>query len=158
MINTGDLSFADSKALSTPEHQTALSQFVQTQAEKDALSPAPSGVGQRIWDVTREGINKIPEGFVHSLDTHQILTSIGTGLLMGAASRALLSEFQPLPRVIGEAMTAYFLGKPVVECYHGAVEAKTMADMHRASSILGVAVGGMPVSMLEGAIGTNWTV
>ena len=155
MTNSGDAHIGELKLASTPEHQVALSRFVQNQIEKDAGAAAPERATERMIDVTREGIARIPEGFKHSLNPRTILPNIGTGIVLGALSKALLPESGPVASVVGELMSAYFLGKPLVDCYSRAIEAKTMADMHRAASILGDSIGGMPVSMIEGSIGSK---
>lgn len=137
------------------EQQTLLSQQVQSQAQRDAMTAAPSGAGERIWDVTKEGISKIPEGFINSLDPHNILPNVGMGVAIGAAARLILPEAGPVGKVAGAALGAYFVGEPLVKSYSLALAAKNMNDMHIASDHLGNTLGGMPVAMVEGGIGAK---
>jgi hypothetical protein len=145
------------------EGGVALSQYVMTEAERaagnrttaanDANMAAPTGAGQRMWDVTKEGVTKIPDGFMNSLDPHNILPNVGMGFAIGAATKLILPEAGPVAKVAGTALAAYFFGKPVYDTYKGAYFAETMGDMHHASDILGNAIGGLPVGMAEGAAG-----
>ncbi len=137
------------------EQQTLLSQQVQTQAQIDSKIAAPSGAGERMWDVTKEGLSKIPEGFINSLDPHNILPNVGMGVAIGAAVKLILPEAGPVGRVAGAALGAYFVAEPVVKSYSLAIAAKNMNDMHMASDHLGNTLGGMPVAMVEGGIGAK---
>lgn len=135
--------------------QIPLIHHLQDQARNEALAPAPDSAGQRVWDVTKEGVQKIPEGFINSLDPHNILPNVGMGLAIGAATKILLAEGGPVAKVATGLLTGYFLGKPLVESYGKALTAENMGEMHDAASILGNAVGGLPVAMVEGGIGAK---
>ena len=151
----------------TPEQQNdnghndgrvALSQFIMTEAEKrsghtTSGDAAPSSFGERAWETTKEGVQKIPQGFMNSLNADNILPNVAAGALIGAATRILLPESGPVAKVAGTALTAYFLGKPMYETYKEAYFAESMNDIHHASDIFGNAVGGLPVGMAEGALG-----
>jgi hypothetical protein len=153
----GDVAIRDGASLQSQSHdsQVALSQYVQTQAEKDAMTAAPASAARRFLDVTKEGIEDIPAGFIHSLDWHRILPNVGMGVAIGAATKLLLPEGGPVAAVAGGLMTAYFIGKPLLQTYTMAYDAKNMLDMHKAASVFGDAIGGMPVSMVEGGIGAR---
>lgn len=137
------------------EQQQLLSQQVQTQAQRDAMIAAPSSAGERMWDVTKDGLAKIPEGFVHSLDPANILPNVGMGVAIGAAAKLILPEAGPVGKVAGIALAAYFVGEPIVKSYSLAIAAKNMNDMNIASQHLGDTLGGMPVAMIEGGIGAK---
>ncbi|MBS1956680.1 MAG: M4 family metallopeptidase [Cyanobacteria bacterium SZAS-4] len=137
------------------EQQTLLSQQVQTQAQRDAMIAAPSSAGERMWDVTKDGLAKIPEGFMHSLDPRNIIPNVGMGVAIGAAAKLILPEAGPVGKVAGVALAAYFVGEPIVKSYSLAIAAKNMNDMNIASSHLGDTLGGMPVAMVEGGIGAK---
>ncbi|HEY9683611.1 MAG TPA: M4 family metallopeptidase [Drouetiella sp.] len=137
------------------EAQMSLSQHVQTQAERNAQIAAPSSAGERMWDVTKDGVSKIGEGFVNSLDPHNILPNVGMGVAIGAAAKLILPETGPVGRVAAAALGAYFVAEPVVKSYSLALAAKNMNDMNIASDHLGNTLGGMPVAMFEGGIGAK---
>ena len=137
------------------EAQAQLSQQVQAQAQREAMAAAPSGAGQRMWDVTKEGISEIPAGFVRSLDPHNIIPNVAMGAVIGAAAKFILPETGPVGRVAGLALGAYFVGAPLVKSYSLAIGAENMGQMHQASQHLGDALGGMPVNMVEGGIGAK---
>lgn len=142
-----------SKYVMTKEEMA--NQDARHSAANEAWAPAPSSAGQRMWDVTKEGVEKIPQGFVNSLDYHNILPNVGMGFAIGAGTRLLLAESGPVAKVAGTLLGAYFIGKPLVETYSHAYTAQTMADMHQASDIFGNAIGGLPVAMVEGGIGAR---
>lgn len=121
----------------------------------EALKAAPEGAGQRMWDVTKEGVTKIPQGFVNSLNPEHILPNVGIGVLIGAGTKLLLPKGGPVAKVAGGLLAGYFLGKPMYDSYSMAWNAKTMADMHNASSMWGDTIGGLPVGMIEGGIGAK---
>lgn len=146
--------------------ETDISKYVMTKEEManqdarhqiatEAWAPAPSSAGQRMWDVTKEGVEKIPQGFMNSLAPENILPNVGMGVAIGAGTRLLLAEGGPTAKVAGYLLGAYFLGKPMVETYSKAYTAQTMGDMHEASDIFGNAIGGLPVAMVEGGIGAR---
>lgn len=124
-------------------------------ASPDHSAPAPESTAQRLWDVTKDGVTKIPEGFVNSLDPKHILPNVGIGFLIGAGTKLLLPAGGPVTKVAGGLLAGYFIGKPMVDSYSMAWNAKTMADMHAASSVWGDTIGGLPVGMLEGAVGAK---
>jgi hypothetical protein len=111
--------------------------------------------GERMWSVTRDGISKIPEGFQKSLTFDNAASNVAIGITIGAASRALLPLTGPFGKGAAFGTSAYFIGKPLVESYTMALSAQTQADMNRASSHLGDAVGGMPVAFAEGMVGAK---
>ena len=119
----------------------------------DAMAPAPNSLGQRLAQVTEDGIKKIPEGFKHSLDPKHILPNMAVGFGIGAGSKLILPEGGPVAKAAGLAMGAYFVGKPIAESYLMAANAKTVGDMNVASSFFGDTVGGMPVAMAEAGVG-----
>jgi len=123
-----------------------------TQATGDA---APSSVAERLWDVTRDGVMKIPDGIVKSLNAQDILPNVATGFFVGAGLRGMMRAAGPVGRTAEVALATYFIGKPLVGTYIDAVQAKTRDDMNRASSNLGDTIGGAPVAMVEGAIGAR---
>jgi len=145
----------NNQAPANNDHQIALAQHVQTQAQNDAMAPAPSSAVQRMVDVTKEGSGHLWEGFKHSFDPANIIPNVSIGFAIGAATKLLLPETGPVGAVAGLALGAYFLGKPLVETYKLAIDAKTMQDMHNASQNFGEVIGGMPVSMIEGGIGAG---
>ena len=132
---------------------SASSGAVVRNAVADGL--APSSVTDRMWDVTKEGVHHLGDGFMNSLDYRNIVPNVGAGIIIGAATKALLAEGGPVAKVAGGLMTAYFLGRPMVETYGAAINAKTQTDMHDASVMWGNAIGGLPVSMAEGAVGAK---
>ena len=67
-----------------------------TQAQRDAMTAAPSSAGERMWDVTKDGLAKIPEGFVNSLDPKNILPNVGMGRPVLASSAKKYSSRPPL--------------------------------------------------------------
>lgn len=138
----------------------ALSQYVMTEAQQKAMgvasdndAAAPDTFGERAWLTTKEGVQKIPQGFMNSLNPDHILPNVAAGALIGAATRIILPESGPIAKVAGVALTTYFLGKPMYDTYKGAYFAETMGDIHNASDIFGNTIGGLPVGMAEGAIG-----
>ncbi len=145
----------------TDERQVGLSQQIMSGAIADAqsqgkdLRAAPDSAWQRMADVTVDGVKKIPEGFVHSLDPHLIIPNVALGAAIGAGAKLLLPKSGPVGTIAGLALGTYFIGKPLVETYHGAYVARTMDDMNRASSMLGDTVGGLPVSMVEAGVGAK---
>jgi hypothetical protein len=144
------------KGITAPtEAQTLLSQHVQTQAQRDAMTAAPSSAGERMWDVTKEGVSKIPEGFKNSLSLENIIPNIATGAVIGAAAKLILPEAGPLGKVAGVALGAWFVGAPIVKSYSLALGAENMSQMHQASTHLGDTLGGMPVNMIEGGLGAK---
>jgi hypothetical protein len=146
------------------EGAVGLSQYVMTEAERAAGNKqlaagndhgmaAPGSAGERMWDVTKEGVTKIPQGFMNSLDVNNILPNVGMGFAIGAATKLILPEAGPVAKVAGTALAAYFFGKPMYDTYKTAYFANTMDEMHHASDIFGNAIGGLPVGMAEGAVG-----
>lgn len=128
---------------------------VDAKASRDRDAVAPASAERRVWEVTKLGVQEIPNGFVNSFDSSHILPNIGIGLAIGAGSKLLLAEGGPVAKVAGGLMTAYFVGTPLVNGYGKAVFAKNMGDIYDGASILGDAVGGLPVAMAEGAIGAK---
>ncbi len=120
----------------------------------DAMAPAP-GLAQRMWDVTKEGVKQIPEGFVNSLDPKNILPNVTIGAGIGATMKAVLPEGGPVAKAASGALGLYFVGKPLLESYYMAATAQTNLDMYKAERHLGDTLGGMPVSMVEGAVGAK---
>lgn len=140
---------------------SGLDKYLQDQARKEAFGApagsdkelAPESTAQRLWDVTKEGVTKIPEGFRHSLDPSHILPNVGMGVAIGAATKFLLPAGGPVGKVAGGLLATYFVGKPMFDSYNAAYHARTMADMHRAADMWGDTVGGLPLGMVEGGIG-----
>ncbi len=126
-----------------------------SQAQGRDLRAAPDSAWTRMADVTVDGLKKIPDGFIHSLDPKLILPNIAIGAAIGAGARLILPKSGPVGAVAGIALGTYFVGKPLVETYHGAYVARSMEDMNAASSLLGDTLGGMPVTMLEAGIGAK---
>jgi hypothetical protein len=142
--------------------RTQLAQYVLTEAQNDARkmyakddpnAPAPTSAGQRMWEVTKDGIGKVPEGFMNSLDPNHILPNVGMGFLIGAGTKLILPAGGPVAKVAAVAMGTYFIGKPLYDTYKGAYTATTMGEMDAASDILGNMIGGLPVTMVEGGVG-----
>ncbi|MDZ4836416.1 MAG: M4 family metallopeptidase [Candidatus Melainabacteria bacterium] len=121
----------------------------------DAMAPSPDSLGERLWTVTKEGAKQIPEGFKNSLDPQNILPNVAIGFGIGAGMKAVLPEGGPVAKAAGGALGLYFVGKPLLESYYMAATANTQIDMYHASTHLGDAVGGMPVAMVEGAVGAK---
>lgn len=140
-----------------PQHDPAdLVRQIQAQARQDAMAAAaPESASQRMLDVTALGIKKIPQGFVNSLDPNYIIPNVALGFAIGAGTRLLLPAGGPVTKVAMTAMAGYFLGKPLVDTYSMAYDAKTMGDMQNAASLFGDTVGGLPVMMVEGGIGAK---
>lgn len=153
MTNLEGAQISATKITAHPEQQSYLSQFVQTEAEKEAATAAPARAAQRLIGVTKEGIARIPEGFMRTLDLHSVLPNIGAGFAIGALSKAFLPDSGPVATMANGLMTAYFLGKPLLDCYQEAFNAKTMSEMHHAAAGLGNLIGGMPVHMVESRFG-----
>ena len=86
MTDVGEAAIHDTRGEKAGEREVSLSQTVQRQSEKDAMTPAPEKALQRMVDVTRDGIQKIPEAFIHSLDPHNILPNVAIGFAMGAVT------------------------------------------------------------------------
>ncbi len=121
----------------------------------DALAPAPSALSDRLWDNTVNGIKKVPDGFVHSLDPRNIMPNLAIGATIGVATKAFLPATGPAGKVAAGALGAWFVGKPLVESYWQAGTATNMLQMDLASTHLGDMVGGLPVAAVEGGIGAK---
>jgi hypothetical protein len=121
----------------------------------DALAPAPSGLGERLWDNTVNGIKKAPEGFVHSLSLDHLTSNLAIGATIGIATKTFLPAAGPAGKVAAGALGAWFIGKPLAESYWGAGTATNMLQMDVASTQLGDMVGGLPTAMVEGGIGAK---
>jgi hypothetical protein len=141
------------------EGQVGLSQQIMAGAIADTqakdLRAAPESALTRMADVTVDGIKKIPEGFKHSLDPSLILPNVAIGAAIGAGTKLLLPKSGPVGAIASIALGGYFIGKPLVETYHGAYVARTMEDMNNASTLLGETLGGMPVTMVEAGVGAK---
>lgn len=143
------------------EKQVGLSQQILQGAIADAQQPgrdlraAPDSAMQRMADVTVDGFKKIPQGFVNSLNPDHILPNVAIGAAIGAGMRLVLPKSGPVGAIASLAVGGYFVGKPLVDTYHGAYVARTMEDMNAASSLLGDTLGGMPVVMVEAGIGAK---
>lgn len=143
------------------ESQIGLSQQIMQGAIADAqqsgrdLRAAPDSAMQRMADVTVDGLKKIPQGFVHSLDPEHILPNVAIGAAIGAGMKLVLPKSGPVGALASVAIGGYFVGKPLVETYHGAYVARTMEDMNAASNLLGDTLGGMPVAMVEAGVGAK---
>lgn len=137
------------------EDQVSLSQRVQAETVKDKQDAVPSSALGRMVKVTEDGIKEIPQGFYNSFDYHNILPNLTAGFVIGGASRLLLPEGGPVATVAGLAMGAYFLGKPIVNTYGAAIDAKTPEDMHKAAVMFGDTVGGLPVTLVEAGVGAK---
>lgn len=147
---------------STKRGDVELSQYITNEAERvagkttvadDSMMAAPTSAGQRMWDVTTEGVTKLGDGFMNSLDPDHILPNVGMGMAIGAATRLILPEAGPVAKVAGTALAGWFLGKPLYDTYKTAYFAENMAEMHHASDMWGNTIGGLPVGIAEGALG-----
>ena len=147
----------------TDPNRMHLSQQVQSMAEIGgrfggrfgAAKAAPSSAGERVWEVTKEGLSKIPEGFENSLNPERILPNLGISAAVGAAVKLALPEAGPVGRLAGTVLAVSLIGEPIVHSYSMAVSAKTMNQMHLASDTLGNTLGGMPLLMIESSLGAK---
>lgn len=121
----------------------------------DAMAPVNESLPSRLWTVTKEGAKSIPEGFVNSLDPSNILPNVAIGFGFGAGMKVALPEGGPVAKAAGGALGLYFVGKPLLESYYMAATANTQIDMYHAKTHLGNTVGGLPVAMVEGAVGAK---
>ncbi|MBZ0185411.1 MAG: M4 family metallopeptidase [Candidatus Obscuribacterales bacterium] len=119
----------------------------------DAMAPAPGSAMDRVWDVTKDGISKIPEGFSQALDPRNILPNVTLGAVIGAGTKLILPSKGAVAKVAGGLIGVVFIGKPLVESYAMALNAETMGDMDKASTHLGDTLGGLPVAVVEGGAG-----
>ncbi|MBC7996295.1 MAG: M4 family metallopeptidase [Leptolyngbya sp.] len=156
-LETGKAQQANPKA----EQQAGLSQYMQLQqideaqrhtARQESMSDS---AGQRMWDVTKDGVKAIPQGFRNSLNADHILPNVAIGFAIGAAAKLILPRTGPVGAIAGGALATYFVAAPVAEVYHGAYTAKNMDDMDKASKLLGDTVGGMPIMMVEAGVGAK---
>ena len=118
----------------------------------DSNELAPEDLGDRLLQVSKDGFAKAPEAFKHSLNPGNILPSVTIGFGLGAAMKL------PLPPVAKAAIGVVGLAafsEPFVNSYSKAIRADTMADMNEASSILGDALGGMPVTIAGAGLGAT---
>lgn len=143
------------------ERRVGLSQQIMEGAIADAkgqgpdLRAAPDSAWQRMADVTVDGFKKIPQGFIHSLNPEHILPNVAIGAAIGAGMKLILPKSGPVGAIASVAVGGYFIGKPLVDTYHGAYVARTMEDMNNASNMLGDTLGGMPVVMVEAGVGAK---
>lgn len=145
------------------ERETVLNQFVLTQSINDAKSggrstrpdAAPDSLGQRLVDVTVDGISKVPEGIRNSLNVNDILPNVAVGFGIGFGAKALLPAAGPVGKVIAGAGGLYFVGKPLVESYGMAAMAQTKGDMENAGTHFGNSIGAMPIAIVEGGVGAK---
>ncbi|HEY9783848.1 MAG TPA: M4 family metallopeptidase, partial [Candidatus Obscuribacterales bacterium] len=128
---------------------------IPADAQHHLEEAAPAGAGERLWEVTKDGIKKIPQGFIHSLDPRNIIPNVAIGFGIGAGTKLLLPKAGPVGKVAAAAIGLYFVGKPLLTGYGKAYFAETRGDMDEASTILGDTVGGMPVAIVEGGIGAK---
>lgn len=139
--------------------QEIIDRNVKTEAREnllvDAMAPAPSALGDRLWNNTVDGAKKIPAGFVHSLAPENIAPNLAIGATIGIATKAFLPATGPAGKVAAGALGAWFIGKPLVESYWQAGTATNMLQMDLASTHLGDMVGGLPVAAVEGGIGAK---
>ncbi|HEY9678548.1 MAG TPA: M4 family metallopeptidase [Drouetiella sp.] len=133
-----------------------LSASVQTQAQIDSHIAAPSSAGDRMWDVTKNSVNYIEDGFKSSLTLDALKNNMIAGAVIGAATKVILPETGAVGKVAGAVLGAYFVGEPLVKSEYMAYKADNMAQMKDASEYLGNAIGGMPVGMVEGGIGAKF--
>lgn len=141
------------------EGQVGLSQQIMQGAIADTqakdLRAAPDSALTRMADVTVDGIKKVPEAFKNSFTLDTLLPNVAIGAAIGAGMKLILPKSGPVGAIASVAVGGYFIGKPLVETYHGAYVARTMGDMDKASSLLGETIGGMPVAMVEAGIGAK---
>lgn len=160
----GQNELSDSASAPSPAKNSALlNEFMLVQSIKDAQrggkasdpNAAPDSLGQRMVDVTVDGVKKIPQGFKNSLDPHLILPNVAAGFGIGAGMKLLLPAGGPIGKAVATGVGLYFVGKPLAESYIMAGKAETKADMDMASNHLGDTLGGMPVAIVEGGIGAK---
>jgi|GEM_PF-358130 Zinc metalloprotease (elastase) len=150
-------------APSPVQNSALLNEFMLVQSINDAKAggkaadpnAAPDSLGQRMVDVTVDGVKKIPEGFKHSLNFDSFVPNVAAGFGIGAGMKLLLPAGGPIGKAVAAGVGLYFVGKPLVESYVMAGTAETKADMDKASNHLGDTLGGMPVAIVEGGIGAK---
>ena len=121
----------------------------------DAMAPPSDSLGQRLMTVTREAVNQVPQAFVNSFDAKNILPNVAFGFGVGSAMKVALPEAGTVGKVVGGALGAWFVGKPLVESYYMAATATTNLDMYNAAHHLAETVGGLPVTAAEAAVGAK---
>ncbi len=121
----------------------------------DAMAPAPDSLGQRLWTVTKDAATQLPDAFVNSFDPKNILPNVAIGFGFGTAMKVALPEGGPVAKAAGAGLGLYFVGKPLLESYYMAATANTNIDMYKASNHLAETVGGLPVTIAEGAVGAK---